>query len=96
MKVEFCISMCSAIVRLHISDGLLLGLRVRKKGGQECALVRKKRFVEKQKSPVHKEVINICMTEQMTAYFHGNTLVSSEMSGGDSKQACANKYMAVY
>lgn len=36
------------------------------------------------------------MTEQMTAYFHGNTLVSSEMSGGDSKQACVNKYMAVY
>lgn len=34
--------------------------------------------------------------EQMTAYFHGNTLVSSEMSGGDSKQACVNKYMAVY
>lgn len=49
-----------------------------------------------EKKEVEKEVINICMTEKMTAYFHGNTLVSSEMSGGDSKQACVNKYMAVY
>lgn len=31
----------------------------------------------------HREVINICMTGQMTAYFHGNVVVSSEMSGGD-------------
>lgn len=65
------------------------GLRVRKKKKQsESAHQRgkekKKRFFfEEDKSPVHKEVINICMTEQMTAYFHGNTLVSPEMSAGD-------------
>lgn len=36
------------------------------------------------------------MTEQMTAYFHGNTPVSSEMSGGDSKQAlCKQVYGGV-
>lgn len=40
-------------------------------------------FFEEDKSPVHKEMINICMTEQMTAYFHGNALVSPEMSAGD-------------
>lgn len=39
--------------------------------------------VENQQSPDHREVINICMTGQMTAYFHGNMLVNSEMSGGD-------------
>lgn len=39
--------------------------------------------VEKQQSSDHREVINICMTGQMTAYFHGNMLISSAMSGGD-------------
>lgn len=36
----------------------------------------------------HREVINICMTGQMTAYFHGNIVVSSEMSGGDGWCGC--------
>lgn len=50
-------------------------------------------FFEEDKSPVHKEVINICMTEQMTADFHGNALVSPEMSGGDrSRLLCGRRW----
>lgn len=66
------------------------GLRVREKKSRVRVYIseekdKKKRFFffEEDKSPVHKEVINICMTEQMTAYFHGNALVSPEMSAGD-------------
>lgn len=37
------------------------------------------------------------MTEQMTAYFHGNMPVSSEMSGGtDGQHGCVNMYISVY
>lgn len=37
------------------------------------------------------------MTEQMTAYFHGNMLVSSEMpGGGDGQLGCVNMYISVH
>lgn len=36
------------------------------------------------------------MSGQMTAYFHGNMLVSSEMSGGDGQCSCVNMYISVY
>lgn len=86
---DFCVSVCSATDSLWISDVLLLGSKSeeKKKKQSESAHQRGKEkkifFFEEDKSPVHKEVINICMTEQMTAYFHGNALVSPEMSAGD-------------
>lgn len=35
------------------------------------------------------------MTGQMTAYFHGNVPVSSEMSGGDGWCGCVNTYISL-
>lgn len=43
----------------------------------------RKMYANELQSPDPKKVINICMTGQMTAYFHGNMLVSSEVSDGD-------------
>lgn len=67
-----------------------LGLRVterkEKKSRVRVHISKEFFFSEGDKSPVYKEVINICMTEQMTAYFHGNALVSPEMSGGDGSR----------
>lgn len=78
-------SVCSATDRLWISDALLLPEYKNKEKRQVIVHVSEAKEKENQeaKSPVHKEVINICMAEQMTAYFHGNVPVSPDMSGGD-------------
>lgn len=69
-------SLCTAIDRLCSSDGMLLRL-----WEWECTWVKKGYVLHVLKSSnlqKHREVINICTTGQITAYFHSNT-----MSGGD-------------
>lgn len=67
-----------------IAAGMTVGMYTRERVCDVC--------VEKQQPPDYREVINICMTGQRTAYFHVNILVSSEVSAGDAEKLCNHVY----
>lgn len=91
MKVDFCLSalpLTGSAARMECCRDYE---STHERGKRVCAAC-----VERQQSPDRREVINICMTAQMTSYFHGNMLVSSEVSGGDGYCGCVNMYISVY